>query len=252
MKKYHFNPETGETGECRATLNCPFGGPDVHFPSLIEARRGFETSQNPLISPLKKSSAVLTFEAISSTPTPEDIEEIEDQLVTTFGNLWENRWDEVMGIGVKRTSSNMEIYRGKLKEKMMKDPSIASVKDQMLALLVERKAYGRAFKLGVSIDPKKDALFSQIWDGKLNGSNREKCEKELEEYKQMAQDLSEGKITPSSVVGTGLRNPRAEAERWIKRQIDFLTEALETEGRSASVNISNVEYLMRKEASSKN
>lgn len=43
MTKFHFNPETGEAGPCKAEVSCPFGIPlDGHFNSLREAAVGAE------------------------------------------------------------------------------------------------------------------------------------------------------------------------------------------------------------------
>lgn len=42
--KYHLNPETGEPGQCNATLRCPFGGDEVHYPTPEDARIAYEHS----------------------------------------------------------------------------------------------------------------------------------------------------------------------------------------------------------------
>lgn len=45
MSRYHFNPSTGEPGQCRAEISCPFGGDEIHFSSADEARAGYEKLQ---------------------------------------------------------------------------------------------------------------------------------------------------------------------------------------------------------------
>jgi len=42
---FHINPKTGETGTCKATKACPFGGPDEHFSTREEARAAYEKTQ---------------------------------------------------------------------------------------------------------------------------------------------------------------------------------------------------------------
>lgn len=46
MAKYHVNPETGNTGPCKATKGqCPFGGEENHYASEKDAREAYEVSQ---------------------------------------------------------------------------------------------------------------------------------------------------------------------------------------------------------------
>lgn len=43
MSKYHTNPETGKTGDCRAKLhNCPFSMDEDHYESKEDASKGYE------------------------------------------------------------------------------------------------------------------------------------------------------------------------------------------------------------------
>lgn len=42
--EFHFNPVTGKTGRCTATIKCDFDlGSEDHYPNDIEATKGFET-----------------------------------------------------------------------------------------------------------------------------------------------------------------------------------------------------------------
>jgi len=41
MSKYHVNYK-GEPGVCKASRNCPFGGPEDHFPTPEKAREAYE------------------------------------------------------------------------------------------------------------------------------------------------------------------------------------------------------------------
>lgn len=45
MAKFHINPKTGTPGECSAVKgNCPFGGAEVHYETVQDARTAFELS----------------------------------------------------------------------------------------------------------------------------------------------------------------------------------------------------------------
>ncbi len=45
MARFHVNPETGNTGSCRATKHCPFGDFEKdHYDTAIEAREAYEKS----------------------------------------------------------------------------------------------------------------------------------------------------------------------------------------------------------------
>ena len=52
--KYHFNTKTGNPNICRAEKNCPFGGPEVHFATKDEARKGYEVGQSGSFEKPKK------------------------------------------------------------------------------------------------------------------------------------------------------------------------------------------------------
>lgn len=44
MGKFHVNPESGNPGECKAEVQCPFGGDEAHYTSADNARKAFELS----------------------------------------------------------------------------------------------------------------------------------------------------------------------------------------------------------------
>lgn len=48
MAKYHINPQTGNPGVCRASIQCRFGGQSSHFATKEEARADYEDSQKLL------------------------------------------------------------------------------------------------------------------------------------------------------------------------------------------------------------
>lgn len=58
---FHINPETGEPGPCRATLQCRFGSEQEHYDSPDDARSAYELSMNnQLIESLQKRNESLT------------------------------------------------------------------------------------------------------------------------------------------------------------------------------------------------
>lgn len=48
MAKFHINPETGNVGECKAEVQCRFGGDSAHYSTADEARFAYETTQEAL------------------------------------------------------------------------------------------------------------------------------------------------------------------------------------------------------------
>lgn len=58
MSKFHVSPNSGEVGECKAKLQCPFGGEDKHFPTKEAARQSFEEQmQGSTFLPLSKKDS---------------------------------------------------------------------------------------------------------------------------------------------------------------------------------------------------
>lgn len=61
--KYHFNPNTGEVGPCRAKIQCKFGlAPGAHFETPQAAADAYQASRNPLPPTLKRRPSEKTLE----------------------------------------------------------------------------------------------------------------------------------------------------------------------------------------------
>lgn len=98
-------------------------------------------------------------------------------------------------------------------------------------------------------DPKVIAAFERIWTGQATGFSEAALRGHLAEIRQMQADLVAHRIRPSKVVGRGYK-PRAVrqvAMTWLSRQIADLELAIETRGRTNTVNVSNVRYFLRSE-----
>lgn len=48
MSRYHISPKTGEPGECKAVITCPFAAHEDHYSSPEEAREAYEKMQADL------------------------------------------------------------------------------------------------------------------------------------------------------------------------------------------------------------
>lgn len=72
MARYHVNPETGDPGICSAKINCPFGGPEDHYPTALDAAKARELADtNKLIAALQSKARGLKKD-ISTSTTPKD------------------------------------------------------------------------------------------------------------------------------------------------------------------------------------
>lgn len=104
---FHINPETGEPGPCRATIQCRFGDNTEHYESPEDARDAYEIRMNEeLIRSLQSKNAALT-ERLESRKFSES--ELRDIGYGRFDN----------GDGVyfeKEDSYDANIWAGKLQE----------------------------------------------------------------------------------------------------------------------------------------
>lgn len=93
MLRYHIN-SSGEPGECRAEIACPFGGEENHHPTPSAARAAYEVTQAALGKPVRKKpplteatlGTIVTdgtrFLVVRSTPResdPFDHDEVRDE-----------------------------------------------------------------------------------------------------------------------------------------------------------------------------
>lgn len=98
-------------------------------------------------------------------------------------------------------------------------------------------------------DPDVIAAFERIWTGQATGFSEAALRSQLAESRRTLADLEAHRIRPSKVVGRGYQPHavRQVATTWLNRQITALELALETRGRTHTVNVSNVRHFMRTE-----
>ena len=77
-KRYHFNPFSGEPGECKAQKACPYGSLSTgHYGSPAEARAAFEAEQGSSFSvpdPSAEALGAFLKERVESSPAEELLE----------------------------------------------------------------------------------------------------------------------------------------------------------------------------------
>lgn len=104
---FHVNPETGEPGPCRASIQCRFGDKTEHYESPEDARAAYEIQMNnELIESLTSKNASLTEFLASRKFTDRELQDI------GYGSF-----DNGDGISFdKEDSYDANIWTGKLKD----------------------------------------------------------------------------------------------------------------------------------------
>lgn len=242
MAKYHINPETGNAGTCTAVKHCRFGESSAHYDSAEGARAAYEVAQKALASMAAEKPK--SFDEIRTTPQPEDIQEALTWVSINLANHnREYSWENLQG--GRRTVKAEKEYNKKL-EAIVNDDERHSrdVKDHALNLAAKR-AYSRAFKVGVSIDPVAEEKFEEYWNDDSYGYGEKGLKEKLTSLETLRDRFEAGEASASYVVGTGLRNPGRVAKDYLERQISENRESLATRGRSNDVNTANVNYHLR-------
>jgi len=68
MSKFHINTKDGTVGLCKATKGqCPFGGESEHYPSIVEAAKGYELMMNSeTINTVSKNEMKIPFVSVEN------------------------------------------------------------------------------------------------------------------------------------------------------------------------------------------
>ena len=80
-----------------------------------------------------------------------------------------------------------------------------------------------------------DEYREKEWTSKRGLLREAPTRKERLEYIRLLNDFMAGHVKPSVVVGTGYKNPRKVAERWIKQKIKDLIHTIATRGDSETM-----------------
>lgn len=85
-------------------------------------------------------------------------------------------------------------------------------------------------------------LFERIFTGELNGYSEADLTAQLERYTITLAALNAKRITPASIIGSGVKSPMTTARSFCQNMIDEATTGLATRGRSVATNQANVRY----------
>ena len=61
--EYHINPHSGKVSACHAQKQCPFGGPDEHYPNDDAAREAYEAQQVSQLPAVRRKKIASTVES---------------------------------------------------------------------------------------------------------------------------------------------------------------------------------------------
>lgn len=90
-KRYHINPKTGNPNVCHASLRCPFGSPEEHFPTKAAALASYE---NSVAEDKHYASFVQSFEHGFSKAEATKL-----RLKKEVGGSWESEKSRPQGLG---------------------------------------------------------------------------------------------------------------------------------------------------------
>lgn len=234
----------GKDGE--AAIPVP---PDMTADQKEEWRKStlIERHGNGLDGHKKESGHVTTLEEIMNTPTEADLLEAKEAVLVIFANknFSEVGWNKLMPEKSRMTDKNNKEYYRKVEQIAAQRINLEMAVEQKAKIFAQMDAYGRAFESGVKIPKDIDDHFEKMWAGKANGLSEEGAISSLNSGKRSLEDLLAGKITPGSIVGSGYKNPKKVATEYLTKKIKEYTRAVETKGRSYSVNVANAEYVTR-------
>lgn len=271
MSRFHINPKTGNPGKCNALKSCPFGGDEVHYPTPDNARKAYELSMAPVEKALlavkpdkdaqedeqaeKGKQGIAAFLAQASNVVPSNFAELKETVrhedlehgiarsMVNLRNTQSQKWSfkAVMG-DVRRTEKALRSYEDRLREEVGRNDEALAYALKVAKFKASRQAYGRAFQANVPIDPAIEAKFEAIWEGKARGQSHDDLLEDARDAQDSLDKLSRGELSPRDVVGSGIVNPKKAAKQYLEEQINELALALQTRGRSNSVNVSNATF----------
>lgn len=247
MVRYHVNPETKKPGVCSAGIKCEFddGDSPQHGDTPSKAMEKY-AEHHGLDKKALEGKRKRTLADIRDTPTKEDYDKAREGVLIDFANRdLEVSWRKLMPPRSRMTDKNNKEYYSKVEEIAATKINLDSAIGQRANIYAEMSAYGRAFTEGVKIPQEVSDHFEKIWAGEEEGLSEAQACKELAGNKQALKDLLAGRITPGSIVGSGYKNPKKIAVEYLTRVIEEYSRAIETRGRSYSINVANAEYKTR-------
>ncbi len=183
------------------------------------------------------------FERLRDEPTADDLSDTLESITVDISNAsfpnGENSWDKVMGRGARRTAANVERYQAHLAEVAAIHPGYKARHEEYARANAKARSFERAFEQGIAIHPVAEEYFESVWNDDNAGYGEAGTRRRLQENEEYKVALAAGRMKPSDLVGSGLKNPRKSAEEYLERTERALRRELQTRGRSNSVLASN-------------
>ena len=154
-------------------------------------------------------------------------------------------WENIMGAS-RRTANNLEKYHRVLLAAVDTDAEYSEMAQDRAISERNYSKYARAFKKNVPIPTAAEDEFEKIWNGDFDSPGSEEYfVVQLENNRDLYEQFLDGKVTATSIVGAGLRNPHKAAVEYCGKMEVTYADALETRGRSYRLNVDNVNYRLR-------
>lgn len=142
-------------------------------------------------------------------------------------------WKALMG-DRRKTAKAVGEYRNQIRATLSSEEDKKAIEEAARAKAKER-AFGRTVdNSGQLPEPYKKAL-EKIWNGDGYGS-KSHTEKAVARMKNLSKGLREGTIAPSKIVGSGYKDPKAEAKRYLQDNLKRLDDDLFTKGATNPEN----------------
>lgn len=155
-------------------------------------------------------------------------------------------WNYVMG--KKHHSSENEIrYRKTVIAIASSDPSIAAEVKTVSERNRDRNIFTKADRMKIAVPEVYNDAFEAQWNDPGLFGNKWAVEEDLQRVQETQNDFFAGRIDSEDIIGEGSKNPKAEAENWIRNRKQYLSGLIKTHGRSRIEAVDSVMRTAREE-----
>lgn len=244
---FHF--DSGEEGEVRETLlekvKQRNGWNDVN--SLKKEASG-PSSWLPSDSPFASSGVYVAVGIRAddplAQPTDEDVTQALELLRSHVSLNDGLSYKSIMG-DRRRTKKAWDEYYKAIDDHIRQTPELVNLLDEYARKRAAEQVYARAYKQGTAIHPDAERVLEDYWKDSEWPYGEARLKESKADLLKLREDLADGRISASRIVGTGLINPRKCAEEYIEKQLTYVDEGLRTRGRNQSVSVSNTNSKVR-------
>lgn len=143
-------------------------------------------------------------------------------------------WEAIMG-DVRRTAKATATYERARNNMASQEPSAQEDIEKMTLKHRDQKVFERVFDDGHVLPQEYEQAFQDRWNDPKVGEKY--FVQELNNLIKLKSDYDAGAISPTKIIGGGMRNPKAVAEAYLSKREYDLKRAIETKGRSDYVTV---------------